>query len=262
MRHRIHHRKLNRTSEHRRALLRNMAQNLIEHGRITTTLPKAKTLRPYFERLITLAVRSRKLAATSDDAGALRARRRLHRLLGDRGIVPKDHLDAYVSMSNAHRAKRMRMVSGRRYRTGEPKGRLAFTAESVTHRLIETIAPQFEDRPGGYTRLVRLATRRLGDHSPMAILQLVGAEKPPVSLTKPGKSARKRRAEARYAMAAKAAKEWGAKPRADAESPAATDVDGSVGEASAEATADAVAEGPTPDDQAGSENGGAAAKDD
>lgn len=219
MNHRIRQRKLNRTSEHRRALLRNMAQNLIEHGHITTTLPKAKTLRPFFERLITLAVRSRKLAAVKDGAGSLRARRRLHRVLGDRSIVPKEHHDAYASMSDAHRAKRMRMVSGRRYRTGEPKGRLAFTAESVTHRLIETLAPRFEDRPGGYTRLVRLADRRLGDHSPMAMLQLVGEEEPPVSLTKPGKSARKRRADARYAMAGKAAKARAAKPKPDADSP-------------------------------------------
>ena len=49
MRHRVDHRKLNRTSEHRKALLRNMAQSLIEHGQITRTLPKAKTLRPFFE---------------------------------------------------------------------------------------------------------------------------------------------------------------------------------------------------------------------
>jgi len=213
MNHRIHLRKLNRTSEHRRALLRNMAQNLIEHGRITTTLPKARTLRPYFERLVTLAVKSRRLAAASDNAGALRARRQLHALLGDRGIVPKDHKDEYASMSDAHRAKRMRMVSGRRYRTGEPKGRLGFTAESVTHRLIETVASRFEDRAGGYTRLVRLGERRLGDHSPLAMLQLVGDEEPPVSLTKPGRSARKRRADARYAAAIKAAKAWGAKPQ-------------------------------------------------
>ena len=214
MRHRIHQRKLNRTSEHRRALLRNMAQNLIEHGQIATTLPKAKTLRPYFERLVGLAVKTRRLSAANDDAGALRIRRTIHRLLGDRSIVPKDHRDAYAGMPDAHRVKRMRMVSGRRYRTGEPKGRLAFTAESVTHRLIETIAPRYKDRPGGYTRLIRLAERRVGDNSALAVLQLLGDEEAPVSLTKPAKSARKRRADARYAMAGRAAKGWGGKDRA------------------------------------------------
>lgn len=232
MRHRIHQRKLNRTSEHRRAMLRNMAQNLVEHGRITTTLAKAKTLRPFFEKVVTLAVRTRKLAAASDPAGSLRARRRLEQVLGDRGIVPKDHQAEYESMSDAHRTRAMRMQSGRRHRTGEPKGRLAFTAESVMHRLIETIALRYQDRPGGYTRLLRLPRPRLGDCSPVAMLQLVGAEEPPVSLTKPAKSARKVRADARYAMAAKAAKSWAGKKgkpkrkgdegQADAESDAAT----------------------------------------
>ena len=214
MRHRLHHRKLNRTSEHRKALLRNMAQNLIEHGKITTTVPKAKTLRPFFEKLVTLAVKARKLGRANDPAGALRARRRIHQLLGDRGIVPSAQRDTYLGMSDARRAKTMRMASGRRYRTGEPKGRLAFTAESVTHRLIEDVAPRYEDRPGGYTRLVRFADRRLGDASPLAMLQLVGGEEAPLSLTKPGKSARKRRADARYSMAVKLAKSGTSKGRA------------------------------------------------
>ena len=122
MRHRVHHRKLNRTTEHRRALLRNMAQNLIEHGQITTTLSKAKTLRPFLERLVTLAVKLRKLRA-DDQAGSLRARRRIHRLLCDRGSIPRDYHDTYIGMSDAARAKTMRMASGRRYRTGEPRGR-------------------------------------------------------------------------------------------------------------------------------------------
>jgi len=226
MRHRIHHRKLNRTSEHRKALLRNLSQNLIEHGQITTTLPKAKALRPFIERLVTLAVEARKLAAANDTAGALGARRTIHKLLGDRGLIPKDHRDSYAGMRDTHRAKTTRMLSGRRYRTGEPKGRLAFTAESVTHRLIETVAPRYKDRPGGYTRLVRLPSRRIGDCSPLAVLQLVGDEEAPVSLTKPGRSARRRRADARYSMAVKAAKSWAKEDRAiesGVEAPAETE---------------------------------------
>lgn len=213
MRHRIHLRKLNRTSEHRKSLLRNMAQSMIEHGQITTTLPKAKTLRPFLEKLLTLAVKTRKLTALDDTAGALRTRRAIGHLLGDRGIIPKAHRDAYAAMPDAQRAKTMRMPSGRRFRTGEPKGRLVFTAESVTHRLIETIAPRYEDRPGGYTRLVRLPDRRIGDNSQLAVLQLVGEEVAPGSLTKPGKTARKRRADARYAMAIKVAKSWAGRKR-------------------------------------------------
>lgn len=215
MRHRIHQRKLNRTSEHRAAMMRNMAQSLFEHGQITTTIPKAKNLRPFVERLVTLAVKTRKMTAASDKAGALRARRSIHKLLSDRGIVPKDHRAAYEGMSDAQRAKTMRMQSGRRHRTGEPKGRLAFTAESVTHRLIETVAPRYEERPGGYTRLVRLAKKRIGDAAQLAVVQLVGDEEAPTSLTKPARSARRRRADARYSMAVKRAKSWTAREQAE-----------------------------------------------
>lgn len=207
MRHRIHHRKLNRTTEHRKAMQRNLAQSLIEHGSVTTTLAKARDIRPFLERLVTLAVQTRKLAS-SDPAASLRARRRIHRLLGDRGIVPSEHREAYEMMSDAARAKTMRRPSGARHRTGEPRGRLAFTAESVTHRLIEKVAPKHEDRPGGYTRLIRLARCRKGDSAPLAVVQFVGDEEAPTSLTKPTKSARARRTDARYAAAIKLAKAW------------------------------------------------------
>lgn len=227
MRHRMALGKLNRTSEHRKAMLRNLAQNLIEHGQITTTLAKARNIRPVFERLVTLALRLRQRQAAGDRHGALRARRAIHRVLSDRAIIPVEHIADYESMSDAGRAKTLRMTTGRRYRTGEPKGRLKFTAESVTHRLVEKIAPQFEGREGGYTRLIRLATVRLGDNSPLAVVQLVGNEEPPMSLTKPAKSARQRRTDARYALAVKAAKSWSGKRSAApaAETAPATDAE-------------------------------------
>ncbi len=211
MRHRIKLRKLNRTSEHKLALRRNMAQDLFEHGQITTTVPKAKNLRPFAERLVALAVKYRKFNSDSDQAGALRVRRAIHSMLSDRSIIPSEHRSTYEGLSDAARRKSLRMASGRRYRTGEPKGRLDFTGESVTHRLIETIASKYEDRPGGYTRLIHLAKRRVGDNSALAIVQLVGDEEAPTSLTKPQRSSRRRRADSRYAMAIKAAKSWAAK---------------------------------------------------
>jgi len=213
MRHLRHHRRFNRTKDHRRALRRNLAQNLFEHGEITTTLPKAKDIRPFCERLITLAVKIRRHTAAREHAKALAVRRSLHKLLGDRSLIPDEHWDAYNAMSDADRNRTMRMASGRRHRTGDPKGRLVFTAESVTHRLIQRVAPRFEDRPGGYTRVIRLARRRLGDATPLAVLQLVGDEQSPGPLAKPAKSARLRRIEARYSFAAKALK---AKPASKA----------------------------------------------
>jgi large subunit ribosomal protein L17 len=80
MRHRVAHRKLGRVTPHRRALLRNLATALFEKERIRTTLPKAKELRPFAERLITLAKR---------DTDRLHARRLAARHLQDPAVVRK-----------------------------------------------------------------------------------------------------------------------------------------------------------------------------
>jgi len=78
MRHRIGGRKLNRTSSHRKAMFANLAAALIKHEQITTTLPKAKDLRPVVEKLITLGKR-----------GGLHARRQLLAAIKDRKLVEK-----------------------------------------------------------------------------------------------------------------------------------------------------------------------------
>ncbi len=78
MRHRVSGRKLNRTSSHRKAMFGNMANALLKHEQITTTLPKAKELRPFVEKLITLGKR-----------GGLHARRQALAVLGDRVITEK-----------------------------------------------------------------------------------------------------------------------------------------------------------------------------
>ncbi|HEY3242643.1 MAG TPA: 50S ribosomal protein L17 [Phycisphaerae bacterium] len=198
MRHRVDHRGLGRTTDHRRALLRNLAQSLIEHGEVRTTLPKAKELQRHVERLVTLAKRAQ--------GGDLVARRQIHKHLSDRAIIPKENLSDYEAMSDAKRRTVLRTRSGRRHRTGQPRGHLTFTADSVMHRLIETVAPKYVDRPGGYTRLVRLPTWRIGDAGEIAVVQFVGDETAPGNLVKPLKSARQRRSESRYALAVKLSK--------------------------------------------------------
>ena len=88
MRHRVAHRKLGRTTEHRLALLRNQAQELLRHERIRTTVPKAKELRPFVERLITVAKRG--LADGAEGGGrVLHARRLVARDLADRDVARK-----------------------------------------------------------------------------------------------------------------------------------------------------------------------------
>ena len=131
MRHRVAHRKLSRVTEHRLALLRNQAQALLRHERIHTTVAKAKELRPFVERLITIAKRG--LADDTDATRALNARRMVRRDLADREVVTK---------------------------------------------LFETIAPRFESRPGGYTRLLRMGHRQ-GDDAEVAQVELIGSEYDP-----------------------------------------------------------------------------------
>lgn len=198
MRHLLAHRKLNRTKEHRLALRRNMAQSLFEHGQIRTTLPKAKDLRPFAERLITLAKKAR--------AGSLAARQRLVALMGDRAMIPKEFQAEYDAMSDAARDRVMRSRSGRRHRLGQARGGQKFTALSIVHHLINTVAAEFEDRQGGYTRVILVGKTGRVDNATMAVLQLVGKEQSPGTVTRPEKTARQRRTERRYAAAAKAVK--------------------------------------------------------
>jgi large subunit ribosomal protein L17 len=117
------------------SMLRNQATALIRHERIETTVPRAKELRPFVERIITIAKRG--LAAGDANAGALHARRLVLRDLQDREVVSK---------------------------------------------LFETIAPRFEARPGGYTRILKLGYRR-GDSAEVAQIELVGSEYDPNAAT-------------------------------------------------------------------------------
>jgi len=141
MRHRVAHRKLGRVTEHRIAMLRNQATALIRHEHIETTVPRAKELRPFVERLITIAKRG--VAAGNGNGKSLHARRLVARELVDGDVVGK---------------------------------------------LFDTLAPRFAERPGGYTRILRLGYRR-GDSAEVAQLELVGSEYDPKAASKEGKSA-------------------------------------------------------------------------
>jgi large subunit ribosomal protein L17 len=141
MRHRTSHRKLGRVTEHRIALLRNQATALIRHERIETTMPKAKELRPFVERLITIAKRG--LAPGAADGKSLHARRLVLQDIQDREVVGK---------------------------------------------LFDTIAPRFEARPGGYTRILRIGYRR-GDSAEVAQVELVGSEYDPNAETEKAEGA-------------------------------------------------------------------------
>src|SRR6185503_5330287 len=150
MRHLKAHRKLGRTTEHRMSMLRNLATSLINsrEDRIVTTLPKAKELRPYVERAITL---SRRAAA----------------LEGDRAEVMSVHLRRQAA-SFFHAGNYRRAITTRRGQTPPPRtaGVAALT------RLFDELGERFKDRPGGYTRIIKMG-RRSGDGAELAIIELV-----------------------------------------------------------------------------------------
>jgi len=134
-----------------------MAVSLFEHGAIRTTETKAKELRRFVERLITLAKK-----------GTLHARRRVIAELGhDRDLFDGE---------------------------GERQ------EKSVVQKLFDEIAPRYEDRNGGYTRLIRLAERRIGDAGRQVILQLV-EESTGERDAAAGPSRRRRRAARRHEAA-------------------------------------------------------------
>ena len=116
MRHHRSGRKLGRDASHRKALYANLAGALFEHGRIKTTVAKAKEVRPIAEQMITLARR-----------GDVHSRRQAL---------------AYLR------------------------------SQDVVHQLFSNVAPRFKDRPGGYSRIVKLGPRQ-GDAAEMAYLELV-----------------------------------------------------------------------------------------
>ena len=143
MRHRLAGRHLNRTSSHRVALARNLARALITHGSIITTVPKAKTLRPFVEKLVTLA---RKAANTDDKIKALHFRRQAMAKLGPmHGTGVYDKQSELVTDGN----------------------------DTVLKKLFNDVGPRFKDRPGGYTRILKLHQRRLGDAGEQAIIQFI-----------------------------------------------------------------------------------------
>ena len=134
MRHRVAGRKLNRTCQHRVALRRNLVASLFEHETISTTMEKAKEVKSFAEKLITLAKK-----------GSLHNRRRAISLLGNRAILVDE--------------------DGEMIKSG-----------TVIGKLFSDIGPRYLDRPGGYTRIIRLENRRLGDNGKLVLLQLVGKD--------------------------------------------------------------------------------------
>lgn len=140
MRHRNHTSKLNRTSGHRRCLVANLLKALITHESIQTTVPKAKQLRRYADRMVTLA-KENTLASRRMAIAAMMVR--------FNPLTPKE--------ARAVRHDDMAACNDDR---------------SVIGRLFEVLGPRFASRQGGYTRMVRLG-RRVGDQAETCVIEFL-----------------------------------------------------------------------------------------
>ena len=164
MRHRKAGRHLKRSSGHRRALYRNLMTELFRHERIRTTEAKARAIRPLAEQTLTKARKARpdrvvELARLRDTVklsawfNAKRAEQLIE--LADQGEE-----EALLQMAQGMALHARRQVLA------------TLTDKDIAHKLVDEIAPRFEDRPGGYTRMFKLGMRK-GDAAKMALLELV-----------------------------------------------------------------------------------------
>lgn len=173
MRHRKAGRHLNRNAAHRRSLFRNLSRALITHEKIVTTVPKAKELRPFVEKLITLAKKAHAVTTAAADKGeaeeakakiqALHYRRMAMTLLGPThgtGIWDKKD-DPKEDPLNKPPKK---------------------SWDTVLKKLFRELGPRYADRPGGYTRIIKQHYRRLGDAGETAVIELLKAGETKVRL--------------------------------------------------------------------------------
>lgn len=157
MRHLKAHRKLGRTTEHRISMLRNLATSLINADKeyIVTTVAKAKELRPFVEKAITLARKAQDLNGADAAAREVHLRRQAARF--------------FHSGNRNFKAEQSRF----RGKKGEQKEPIERTAGvKAVQRLFGELGPRYKDRNGGYTRIVRLG-RRSGDNAELAVIELV-----------------------------------------------------------------------------------------
>jgi len=156
MRHRVRKSRLGRRPDHQLALRRNLVFALLTHGKITTTLAKAKMLRPVVERLITVAKQG-----LEDEENREQYERRAISFFtsgqNKRNLTPLN--------KKQRREKRETEKQGQEYQ-GVPE------QPRIVKRLFQDIAPAFSTRPGGYTRIMKLGPR-LGDNADMAVISLV-----------------------------------------------------------------------------------------
>ena len=174
-------RKLGRTSTQRKAMLRNLTTNLLYHGRIKTTVTRAKEVRKMAEKLITLAVKeadnftevTKTLNVPKKDA----AGRRMKEVVDGKKVDITEEITRTVRVDSPSRlAARRKMLSILYPVTEVPvdgkKKRTLSKSINMPEKLFTDIAPKYTDRPGGYTRIIRIGMRK-GDGAEEVYIELV-----------------------------------------------------------------------------------------
>ena len=164
MRHRKRGRHLNRNAAHRRSLFRNLSRALITHESIVTTLPKAKELRPFVEKLITLAKKANAVVVAAAGKGEAEEKKAKMQALHYRRL-------AMAELGPTHGTaiwnKDEDLVEDP-LNTSTKK-----SADTVLKKLFRELGPRYADRPGGYTRVMKQHYRRLGDAGETAVIELL-----------------------------------------------------------------------------------------
>ncbi|MDR2166586.1 MAG: 50S ribosomal protein L17 [Clostridiales bacterium] len=174
-------RKLGRTSSQRKAMLRNLATNLLYHGRIKTTDTRAKEVRKVAERLITLAVRemdnftevTKSFKVPQKDASG----RRIKEEQDGKRVTVFDTVERTVRVDNPSRLSARRKMLSVLYPVTEVpadgrKKRALSKSVNMPEKLFNEIAPRYADRQGGYTRIIKLGKRK-GDGAEEVYIELV-----------------------------------------------------------------------------------------
>lgn len=165
--HMIRGRQLSRDTEHRLALRRNLVQSLFEHGKVRTTPAKAKEVKGFAEKLITLA-----------RTGTLTSRRRVVALMRDRRLV--DENQDFIEEG---------------------------PTKTIVQKLFNDVAPNFKDRDGGYTRIIKLAEHRIGDGGDLVLLQLLTEKSAPKGSARKSAGLRRKRNDRKHQFASRILKE-------------------------------------------------------
>ncbi len=175
------HRKLGRTSSQRKALLRNQVTNLIYNGKIVTTEPKAKEVRKIAEKLITLAIKEKdnytEVTVTQKVPKKTADNKRVKELVDGKKVTQYEEIEKTIKKDDASRLNARRKILSVLYPVTEVSDSNAGKKRNVKEvnlidKLFDDIAPKYEDRNGGYTRIVKLGQRK-GDAALEVIIELV-----------------------------------------------------------------------------------------